>query len=237
MSAASWLAEPIPKGAKVSQAFRPLFARPEHRRAHPALGARIMNQQHPVQQQQMQQPPGRTYDGRLEVLENDVSGIKSGISLIMQKLDARSSINWQPIGILVTVLGIIGGMGFTWINSGQGRLELLIAKVEARSEAYVPRADLDKRFDVISQRRDDLQRASDARVERIERDIDTMQKSIVPRGEHGEVWAGQRVKDEALQRQIDQVRKDVSDLNTPRDTIQGILRRLDELDSRPRERR
>ena len=71
----------------------------------------------------------------------------------------------------------------------------------------------------------------------IERDIDTVQKSIVPHGEHGEIWAGQRTKDEALQRQIDQVRKDVTDLNTPRDTIQGILRRLDELDGRPRDRR
>lgn len=197
-----------------------------------------MNQQHAQQIQQHQhQEAGANYDARLRVLENDVSGIKSGISLIMDKLDARSGINWQPIGILVTVLGLIGGMGFTWISSGQGRLELLIAKVEARADAYVPRADLDTRFGVITQRRDDLQKASDARVERIERDIDAMQKSIVPRGEHGEVWAGQRTKDEALQRQIDQVRKDVTDLNTPRDTIQGILRRLDELDSRPRDRR
>jgi DNA-binding winged helix-turn-helix (wHTH) protein len=46
------------------------------------------------------------------------------------------------------------------------------------------------------------------------------------------VWAGQPVKDEALQRQINQVRKKITDLNTPHDTIQGILRRLDDLDWR-----
>ena len=208
-----------------------------------------MTQQHAQQTQQMQgYAPGADYAERLVRNERDIAGLKEGVAALTNTVDkgfhalasdlkSRSSINWAPISIMVTVLGLIGSGFFAFLSSGQGRLEAMISKQETRAERYVPREDLDTRFGVITQRRDDLQKASDARVERIERDVDAMQKSIVPRGEHGEVWAGQRGKDEALQRQIDQVRKDVSDLNTPRDTIQGILRRLDELDSRPRERR
>lgn len=196
---------------------------------------------HQQQQQQQSFSPGADYAERLVRNERDIAGLKEGMTALTNTVDkgfhalaadlkSRSSINWTPISILVTVLGLIGSGFFAFLSSGQGRLEAMITKQEMRSERYVPREDLDKRFDVITQRRDDLQRLSDARVERIERDMDAIQKTVVPRGEHGEVWSGQRVKDEALQRQIDQVRKDVTDLNTPRDTMQGILRRLDELD-------
>lgn len=200
-------------------------------------------------QQQQQQPPsfspGADYAERLVRNERDIAGLKEGMTALTNTVDkgfqalaadlkSRSSINWTPVSILVTVLGLIGSGFFAFLSSGQGRLEAMITKQEVRSERYVPREDLDKRFEVITQRRDDLQRLIDARVERIERDVDAIQKSVVPRGEHGEIWAGQRLKDEALQRQIDQMRKEVSDLNTPRDTVQSILRRLDELD---RERR
>ena len=110
----------------------------------------------------------------------------------------------------------------------------MIAKQEQRVERFVPREDLDTRFSVAGQRRDDMQRLADARADRIERDVDGLQKSIVPRGEHAEVWAGQRSKDEGLQRQIDALRKDLSDLNTPRDTIQGMQRRIDQLEAERR---
>jgi hypothetical protein len=54
------------------------------------MGARIMTQ--PTHQ------PVANYDARLGALENDGAGIESGISLIMQKIDARSGIKGQPIG-------------------------------------------------------------------------------------------------------------------------------------------
>jgi hypothetical protein len=44
----------------------------------------------------------------------------------------------------------------------------------------MPGADIDTRFAVICQRRHDLQKASDARVKGIERDVDAEQKSVVP---------------------------------------------------------
>lgn len=190
-----------------------------------------------IQQQQMQQQTGN-YDARLGVLENDVAGIKSGISLIMQKLDGQGKVPWGAlisallgaVGLIVTIVGSIGALAFSPLSSGIADLKAAVVKMEGRTERYVPREDLDTRFATITQRRDDLQRLTDARVERAERDLESLQKQVVPRGEHAEVWAGQRGKDENIQRQIDVLRKELSDLNTPRDTIQAMQRRIDELE-------
>lgn len=190
-----------------------------------------------IQQQQMQQQTGN-YDARLGVLENDVAGIKSGISLIMQKLDGQGKVPWGAlisallgaVGLIVTIVGSIGALAFSPLSSGIADLKAAVVKMEGRTERYVPREDLDTRFATITQRRDDLQRLTDARVERAERDLESLQKQVVPRGEHAEVWAGQRGKDENIQRQIDVLRKELSDLNTPRDTIQAMQRRIDDLE-------
>lgn len=190
-----------------------------------------------IQQQQQMQQTGN-YDARLGVLENDVAGIKSGISLIMQKLDGQGKVPWGAlisallgaVGLIVTIVGSIGALAFSPLSSGIADLKAAVVKMEGRTERYVPREDLDTRFATITQRRDDLQRLTDARVERAERDLESLQKQVVPRGEHAEVWAGQRGKDENIQRQIDGLRKDLSDLNTPRDTIQAMQRRIDELE-------
>lgn len=186
-----------------------------------------MTQQQQIQQQQLQP---RDTDTRLGILETAVSDIRSVMQDIRSDLKTRSSINWAPVNIMLAVCTVAGGMFFTWVNSNNGRLEGAIAKVEARTEAYVPRQDLDTRFSVISQRRDDLQRLTDARVERVERDLDALAKQLVPRGEHEQMWAAQRARDADLQRQADQNRQGLYDLNTPRDTIQGMQRRIDELE-------
>lgn len=196
-------------------------------------------------QQQQQQPfgPGGDYAERLVRVERDVAGLKEGMNALgntvsagftslTNDLKARSGINWQPIGILVTVLGLIGSGFFAFLNGGQGRLETMLLKQEMRAERFVPREDLEVRFTTLGQRRDDLQRLSDARVERIERDVEALSKQVVPRGEHEQTWAGQRSRDEGLQRQLDAMRKELADLNTPRDTIQSIMRRLDEIERR-----
>ena len=201
----------------------------------------MMTTQQTQQQQQMQPHTGGDYAERLVRVEKDVAGLTTGLAALTGSVErgfaalqsdakARSTINWQPIAILIGVLGTFGTMGFTWINTGQGRLELAIAKVESAAQRYVPREDLDARFAVISQRRDDLQRLTDARLERMERDVDGVAKQVVPRGEHEQMWAAQRARDADLQRQADQNRQGLYDLNTPRDTIQGMQRRIDELE-------
>lgn len=188
-----------------------------------------------TQQQQQQHPmTGRPMDERITSLEVRVGGIEDGIKTIVGKLDTRDRIPWGVIsgfaGLILTVIASIGGLAFRPLGDGIADLKASLVKMEARSERYVPRENLDTRFTTITQRRDDLQRLSDARVERVERDLDALQKQVVPRGEHSEVWAGQRGKDDNIQRQIDGLRKDLSDLNTPRDTIQAMQRRIDDLE-------
>lgn len=181
------------------------------------------------------------YAERLVRVERDVVGLRDGLTglsnqvtvgfkSIADDLKARSAFNWQPVSILVIAIIAVAGWGWALFGSYQSRTDAAIAEQKSVAQSFVPRTDLNDRFAVIAQRRDDLQRLSDARVERIERDIDSLQKALVPRGEHDERSAAQRQKDDGIQRQIDSLRKDLSDLNTPRDTIQAMQRRIDELE-------
>lgn len=173
-------------------------------------------------------------DERITSLEVRVGGIEDGIKTIVGKLDARDRLPWGVIGtfagLVLTVIVSVGGLAFRPLGDGITDLKASLVKMESRTDRYVPREDLDARFTVLSQRRDDLQRLSDARVERMERDLDGATKQIVPRGEHEQMWAAQRARDADLQRQTDQNRQGLYDLHTPRDTIQGMQRRIDELE-------
>lgn len=191
-----------------------------------------------LQQQQIQPMTGRPTEERLGALEVRVGGIEDGIRHIVTKLDSRDKVPWGAIigsclgaiTLIVTLVSGIGALAFSPLSAGITDMKAAFVKMEARADRYVPREDLDARFSVITQRRDDLQRLTDARVERIERDLDAASKQIVPRGEHEQMWAAQRARDADLQRQSDQNRQGLYDLNTPRDTIQGMQRRIDELE-------
>ena len=198
-----------------------------------------------LQQQQMQPMTGRPMDERITSLEVRVGGIEDGIKHIVNKLDQKDRTPWGMLigaaGFMVTIIGSIGGLAFSPLSSGIADVKAAIVKFEGKTESYMKREDIeaqitgvrvafDDRFKVSAERRNDLQVRSDDRMARIERDVDALQKAVVPRGEHEQTWAGQRMKDDALQRQLDQARADLNGLNTPRDTIQGMQRRIDELE-------
>ncbi|MGX9980241.1 hypothetical protein [Methylobacterium fujisawaense] len=200
-----------------------------------------------LQQQQIQPMTGRPMEERIGALEVRVGSLQEGIQHIVAKLDSRDRVPWGAIigsclgaiTLIVTLVSGIGALAFSPLSAGITDMKAAFVKMEARADRYVPREDLDARFSVITQRRDDLQRLTDARVERIERDLDAVSKQVVPRGEHEQMWAAQRARDADLQRQADQNRQGLYDLNTPRDTIQGMQRRIDELerDARTPQRR
>lgn len=189
-------------------------------------------------QQQQQQMHSRDHESRLGILENAVSGIGSRLDAIANKLDEKGKVPllaiigsvFGAITLTVTLVSAIGALAFSPLSSGMMDLKAALVKIESKSDRYVPREDLDTRFNVVTQRRDDLQRLTDNRIERVERDVDAIAKQVVPRGEHEQMWAAQRARDADLQRQADQNRQGLYDLNTPRDTIQGMQRRIDELE-------
>ena len=197
------------------------------------------------QQQQTQPMTGRPMDERITSLEVRVGGIEDGIKTIVGKLDTRDRVPWAVIGtfvgLMLTIIASIGSLAFRPLGDGITDLKAQLVKMEARADRYVPRedlehrfanarADVDARFAVVTQRRDDLQRLTDARVDRVERDLDAIQKHVVPRGEHEQMWAAQRARDADLQRQADQARQGLYDLNTPRDTMQRMQRQIEQLE-------
>lgn len=67
-------------------------------------------------------------------LENKVD---SGFAMLVQKLDAKTTPQWQPIGIAVTVLLFIGGIFVTAIKDGLGRNEAAIEIMRRENEARI----------------------------------------------------------------------------------------------------
>lgn len=180
-------------------------------------------------------------DGRVVGLEKDVAGLKDSVVLlggdmrrgfenISLDLKAKSTTNWQPIGMAVAAILTVSGWGFSYIGGFQNRLESQVQKIEAAAGHFSTKDEVKERFLGAQLRRDDAQRMTDARIERVEKDVSAIQSTMVPRGEHSEVWSSQRQRDENLQRQIDAAKKELTDLNTPRDTLQGILRRLEDVE-------
>jgi hypothetical protein len=67
-------------------------------------------------------------------LENKVD---SGFAMLVQKLDAKTTPQWQPIGIAVTVLLFIGGIFVTSIKDGLGKSETTIEIMRRENEARI----------------------------------------------------------------------------------------------------
>jgi hypothetical protein len=66
-------------------------------------------------------------------LENKVD---SGFAMLVQKLDAKTTPQWQPVGIAVSVLLTIGGIFISSIkdslNKNEGAIEIMRRENEAR---------------------------------------------------------------------------------------------------------
>ncbi|MCJ2067467.1 hypothetical protein MKK75_01370 [Methylobacterium sp. J-030] len=167
-----------------------------------------------LQQQQMQPTmDGRPMPERIGALEVRVGGIETGIQHIVTKLDNRDKVPWLAIigsafgaiTLIVTLISGIGALAFSPLSSGLVDLKAALVKMESATQRYVPREDLDTRFNVVTQRRDDLQRLTDNRIERVERDVDAVAKQVVPREEHRIVRELQQKDYDLLRNRIERV--------------------------------
>jgi hypothetical protein len=196
------------------------------------------------QTQQQQQHQGDAWS-RVLLVEKDVSSLKEtmnslagtvdrGFIAISTELKARGTTNWTPIGMMIGAVLTVSGWGFGLFSSYQARTDAAIAEQKTVAKNFVARDDINDKFFVAREKNNDRAQAQDARVSRLERDVETASKEIVPRGEHAEKWSHQRSIDDHLQKQVDQLRGELNGLNSPRDTVQNILKRLEEVE---RERR
>ena len=201
------------------------------------------------QQQQQVYPPSLGVESRVGTLEVRVASIEDGIKTIVLKLDERARVPWVGIisagfgavGLIVTLVGGIGALAFTPLSAAISDIKLGISRYEAKSDQFMKREDIEaqvngvrnsvrEQMDIAKERRNDLQAKTDDRIARSEKDLAYIQTQVVPRAEHAEQWSGQRARDENLQRQLDELRRATSDVATPRDALQRLQAKVDELE-------
>ena len=176
------------------------------------------------QTQQMQPPGGRDHEARLGTLEYAVSGIATRLDAIANKLDIHGKTPWGTIimgffgavTLVVTIVSTIGALAFSPLSSGITDVKTAIVKFESKTENYMRREDIEaqikalrdafrEQFQIGAERRNDLQRLTDARVERVERDVDAVGKQVVPRAEHEAFRQIQQRDYDLLRNRLDRV--------------------------------
>ena len=116
----------------------------------------------------------------------------------------RSRTPWGLIlaglGTTMTVLSVAGTLLYQPLRERQGET---IDALKSVAEKMVTEKELGTILTATGARRDDAQRTLESRLSRSEGDIDKMQGTIVPRGEHEAHWADQRDRDATMQREIE----------------------------------
>lgn len=153
---------------------------------------------------------------RVTGMESSIAALSSQISSLTNAVHDRSKTPWAIIisgaGTSLLAISLVGGL-IAWGQSVQNAS--LNAKISDFQQIYadnrlVSRQDNDSKF---------------ARV-------DAALSRTVPREEHLQMWAGQTRTDQDQQRQIDQVRADLSQVYTPAkafDDFQSRLRQIEEI--------
>lgn len=169
-----------------------------------------------------------TLGSRFEkALEASTKSMDDRLDLLSTKIEERSKIPWPALGVMLTFVCVIGGMAYYPIQTTQGRIEATLLRFDER---FVTNKDLETRLSATAQRRDDFQRLTEARFERIESDVVMARREIVPRAEHTEKWRGADLQREGLQRQIEEIERQFGDTFSLRDALVQMQKRIDTLE-------
>jgi hypothetical protein len=175
-------------------------------------------------------------DQRLTNLEGNFKSLSENITVqftaLNAKMDERGRPQWQLlVGIGSLMLGLtaaIGTLAYQPIKSDLTRLETAMSKVV---DNYVTNLQLDQRFTLSDQRRDEWQRESDGRQEQSRQTTHELQLAVVPRSELNEKWDAQRQRDMEIQRQIDENKKSFQDLSPAKDLLGNMQRRIESIEA------
>ena len=133
------------------------------------------------------------------------------------------------MGVVATIIGGFVALIYGPMKEGQSRIETAIEKM---GENHVTKDAFATSIMTAKDRRDDAQRVTEDRFKRIEADVDKLQSSIVPRGEHDQKWVAQSARDAELQRQLDDARNRLESIYTPKDQLSTLQRHVEELEAR-----
>lgn len=164
-------------------------------------------------------------------LSTEIGQVSSMLGAKLEGLNTslaeRSKIPWPALGVMLAFITTIGGLVWYPVKDRQDRVDTVLAKL---AEVSVSKSDLEYRFLVSGQHRDELQRVNEERDRDFRTELKDLRTAIVPRGEHEEKWtsSGQRFSD--IQRQVDALRSDVNTIYSPRDAISRLYTRLDALE-------
>jgi hypothetical protein len=204
----------------------------------------------------------RNIEGQVTDLKSSLSSQISAISAKMdERSKPQWQLLVSAIGVMMTILVALGALIYLPIKNDQAKTEFEINKLreqtvsrteyatrhdsligaveriakahEALRDTTMTRNEIDQRFMTYGQRRDDFQKNTDARLDRLQRDIDTGNSTLVPRGEHERVWKGYDDRDKDLQRQLDEVKKSYENVFSLRDALQTMQKRIDSLEALP----
>jgi hypothetical protein len=204
----------------------------------------------------------RNIEGQVTDLKSSLSSQISAISAKMdERSKPQWQLLVSAIGVMMTILVALGALIYLPIKNDQAKTEFEINKLREQTvsrteyttrqdtilsaveriakgteqlrDSTMSRNEIDQRFLTYGQRRDDFQKNTDARLERLQHDIDLGNAGLVPRGEHERVWKGYDDRDKDLQRQLDEVKKSYENVFSLRDALQAMQKRIDSLEALP----
>lgn len=162
-------------------------------------------------------------------IDRQFTSVHSAIQSIANEIKDRAKFNWQPVGILLTFVTVVGGLVYYPIKEGMASQSDTMKII---AEKMVTEKELSTFVGATRERRDDQQRVAEARFTRVEGEVDKLQGAVVPRGELEANWSSQRARDTEFQRQLDEQRGRVESIYSPRDAIASLQRTVEDLQAR-----
>ncbi len=178
---------------------------------------------------------------RVYGLEQAIGGIAQQIGALSQKIDAGSKTNWPVLTgfatVLLAVVGLVGGLAYWPIREGQSDLKVATLEIsKAMSAGFTEVNKTMASFAKDTAERYVTVRELDARstrtqtdISRILQDINALENVTVPRVEQQERARSIDAQIGAVQRQIDDLKKQFGDTFSLRDALQQMQREIDRL--------
>jgi hypothetical protein len=208
----------------------------------------------------------RNIEGQVTDLKSSLSSQIASIAAKMdERSKPQWQLMVSAIGVMMTILIALGALIYMPIKAEQVKTDTEITRlrealvprgehdsrnmaflaanekmanaISRMNDALVSKAEVEDKFKAYGLRRDDFQKNTDTTIARLQRDLDEIQKGIVPRGEHDKIWRGFEQRDADLQRQLDETKKAYTDTFSLRDALMLMQKRIDSLEATPPARR